>query len=413
MRRKKNKHLFRLITLWLLCALLCSGCGMQEKSTAETNTVGTSTAETNTAEINTTKADTANANTVEANIAKANTVKADMAKANIVEVNLAEANLTEADTEYTSVAFAMGTYMKLTAYGEQAERALELSKDKIKELEALWSVTDENSDIYKVNHSDGRPIPISRETGEVLSFALNMAGETEGALEPTVFPIVTAWGFISGDYRIPDKEELEGLLQYVDYKKVSLEKNQVTLPERMELDLGAVGKGYTGDILSELLKEQGITSALLDIGGNIQMIGRKPDGSRWRLGIQNPFGEGSVGVLESGDGAVVTSGNYERYFIGEDGEQYGHIIDPSTGYPADSGLASVTIIAKEGKLCDALSTAVYVMGLEKGSEYWRETGSFEMLLVTDENEIYLTEGIEDDFSLSADFSHGEIHVIGK
>lgn len=393
MQRKKNKHLFRLLSLLLLCALLCSGCGMQEK-----NTVGTSTAETNTAEINTTKADTAKANTIEANIAKANTV---------------EVNSTEADTEYTSVAFAMGTYMKLTAYGEPAERALELSKDKIKELEALWSVTDENSDIYKVNHSGGRPTSISRETGEVLAFALNMAGETEGALEPTVFPIVTAWGFISGDYRIPDKEELEGLLQYVDYKKVCLEENQVTLPEGMDLDLGAVGKGYTGDILSELLKEQGITSALLDIGGNIQMIGRKPDGSRWRLGIQNPFGEGSVGVLESGDGAVVTSGNYERYFIGEDGEQYGHIIDPSTGCPADSGLASVTIIAKEGKLCDALSTAVYVMGLEKGAEYWREKGGFEMLLVTDENEIYLTEGIEDDFSLSADFSHGEIHVIRK
>ena len=249
MQRKKNKHLFRLLSLLLLCALLCSGCGMQEK-----NTVGTSTAETNTAEINTTKADMANANTVEANIAKA-----DMAKANMVEVNLAEANLTEVDTEYTSVAFAMGTYMKLTAYGEQAERALELSKDKIKELEALWSVTDENSDIYKVNHSGGRPTSISRETGEVLAFALNMAGETEGALDPTVFPIVTAWGFISGDYRIHDKEELEGLLQYVDYKKVCLEENQVTLPEGMELDLGAVGKGYTGDILSELLKEQGIT----------------------------------------------------------------------------------------------------------------------------------------------------------
>ena len=181
---------------------------MQEKSTAET-----SIAETNTAEINTTKADTANANTVEANIAKANRV----------EVNLAEANLVEADTEYTSVAFAMGTYMKLTAYGEQAERALELSKDKIKELEALWSVTDENSDIYKVNHSGGRPTSISRETEEVLAFALNMAGETEGALEPTVSPIVTAWGFISGNYHIPDKRELEGLLQYVDYKKVSLE----------------------------------------------------------------------------------------------------------------------------------------------------------------------------------------------
>lgn len=181
----------------------------------------------------------------------------------------------------------------------------------------------------------------------------------------------------------------------------------------MQLDLGAVGKGYTGDILSELLKEQGVTSALLDIGGNIQMIGRKPDGSRWRLGIQNPFGEGCLGVLESEDGAVVTSGNYERYFIGEDGKQYGHIIDPSTGYPAESGLVSVSIIAKEGRLCDALSTAIYVMGLEEAAEYWKENGGFEMLFVTGGNEIYLTEGISNDFSLYENFTDMEIYVITK
>lgn len=155
-----------------------------------------------------------------------------------------------------------------------AEMALELSEDKVKEMEALWSVTDESSDIYRVNHSGGIPSEISRETAEVLAFALDMAERTGGALEPTISPVVTAWGFfISRDYRIPDREELAGLLQYVDYKEVVLEENLVTLPDGMQLDLGAVGKGYTGDILSELLKAQGVTSALLDIGGNIQMIG--------------------------------------------------------------------------------------------------------------------------------------------
>lgn len=214
----------------------------------------------------------------------------------------------------------MGTYMTLTAYGESAKEALELSEDKIKELEALWSVTDGNSDIYRVNHSGGAPTEISGETAEVLVFALDMAA----------------------------------------------------LPDGLQLDLGAVGKGYMGDTLSELLKEQGVTSALLDIGGN-----------------------------------------YERYFIGGGGEQYGHIVDPSTGCPAKSGLASVSIAAKEGKLCDALSTAVYVMGLEKAAEYWKENGGFEMLLVTDSNEIYLTEGMEDDFSLNGSFSDVEIHVIER
>lgn len=315
------------------------------------------------------------------------------------------------EEEHTVGVFAMGTYMILTAYGESAEEALTISEDRIQELESLWSVTDESSDIYRVNQSGGMETEVSGETAEILQFALDMAKQTNGALDPTISPVVTAWGFISGEYYIPAEDELTGLLQNIDYEKVLLEGNYVTLPDGMQLDLGAVGKGYTGDIIAELLKEQGVTSALLDIGGNVQTVGRKPDGSRWRLGIQNPFGEGSLGILESEDGAVVTSGNYERFFIGEDGKQYGHIIDPSTGYSAESGLASVSIIAKEGKLCDALSTAIYVMGLEGATEYWQENGGFEMLLVTDENEIYLTEGIKDDFTLNENFPDMEISVI--
>lgn len=317
------------------------------------------------------------------------------------------------EEEHTAGVFAMGTYMTLTAYGEPAEEALTFSKDRIKELESLWSVTDENSDIYKLNHNGGIPTEIHEETAEILRFALDMANQTKGALEPTISPVVTAWGFISGECHIPTEDELTDLLHNVGYGKVLLEENFVTLPDGMQLDLGAVGKGYTGDILSGLLKEQGVTSALLDIGGNIQMIGRKPDGSRWRLGIQNPFGEGSLGVLESEDGAVVTSGNYERYFMGDDGKQYGHIIDPFTGKPAESGLASVSIIAKEGKLCDALSTAVYVMGPEKATEYWRENGGFDMLLITENGQIYLTEGIKNDFILNEEFLDVEITVLTK
>lgn len=317
------------------------------------------------------------------------------------------------DEEHTAGVFAMGTYMTLTAYGESAETALTLSEDRIKELESLWSVTDENSDIYKVNQSSGIPTEIHEETAEILQFTLDMADQTNGALNPAISPVVTAWGFISGEYRIPAEDELTDLLQSTDYEKVYLEENIVTLPDGMQLDLGAVGKGYTGDIIAGLLKEQGVTSALLDIGGNIQMVGRKPDGSRWRLGIQNPFGEGSLGVLESQDGAVVTSGNYERYFIGEDGKRYGHIIDPATGCPADNSLSSVSIIAKDGKMCDALSTAIYVMGLDGAIEYWKENGGFEMLLVTDKNEIYLTEGIRDDFTLNEKISDMEICLITK
>ena len=143
------------------------------------------------------------------------------------------------------------------------------------------------------------------------------------------------------------------------------------------------------------------------------MIGRRPDGTKWRLGIKNPFGDGSFGILETEDCAVVTSGGYERYFTDEDGKTYWHILDPATGRPADSGLASVTIIAEDGNLCDALSTAIFVMGMEEGSAYWRTRDDFEMLLMTQNGEIYLTDGIQNDFTLEDSFSDREIHVIER
>ena len=142
-----------------------------------------------------------------------------------------------------------------------------------------------------------------------------------------------------------------------------------------------------------MLEEQGITSALLDLGGNIQAIGSRPGGGDWRLGIRNPFGDGQVGMLTVSDCAVVTSGSYERYFVGEDGREYCHIIDPATGYPVDNGLVSMTIVTEEGKVADALSTSMFVKGLEGAEEYWREHQDFEMIAITKEGDVYVTEGL--------------------
>lgn len=314
-------------------------------------------------------------------------------------------------TEKKESFFAMDTYITFTAYGENAESLLSQAKDRITALEQLWSVTDEHSEIYSVNHAGGQPVMVSSETGDILSFALDMASRTDGALEPTIYPVLTAWGFTTGENRIPSDEEIKELLNEVGHDKVMQNGTSVQLSDGMMLDLGAVGKGYAGDVVAKLLRESGINSALLDIGGNIQAIGAKPDGSAWRLGIRNPLGEGNVGVLRVRDMAVVTSGSYERYFVGEDGKRYGHIIDPSTGYPAESGLASVAVVAKEGKLCDALSTSLFVMGLDKATEYWRQNGGFDMLLITENGEIYLTEGIRDSFSLDSYHSNMKVHVI--
>lgn len=210
---------------------------------------------------------------------------------------------------------------------------------------------------------------------------------------------------------MPSDAEIAELLKNVGYERIWLEDTTVQVDNGMMLDLGSVGKGYADDLVAQVLKDNGITSALLDLGGNIQAVGTKPDGSPWRLGLRDPFSDGTLGVLEISNQAVVTSGNYERYFIGKDGKQYGHIIDPTTGYPAGSGLASVTVIAEEGRLCDALSTSLFVMGLDRATEYWEQHRDFDMILITEDGEIYLTEGVMDAFILDSYHSNMKVNVI--
>ena len=296
--------------------------------------------------------------------------------------------------------FAMNTYMTFTAYGEDAQAALQEAEECIQQVEGLWSVTDEDSEIYQANHSGGQPVTVSEETAEIISFALEMAQRTGGALDPTIYPVLTAWGFTTDSKQVPSQQQIAQLLEQVGYDRIQLNGSELTVPDGMELDLGAVGKGYTADLVTEILRRHGVTSALISLGGNIQAIGSRPDGSDWRLGIRAPWESGNLGVLTVSDAAVVTSGGYENYFDDEQGNIYWHILDPSTGYPADSGLQSVTIVGREGKMCDALSTALFVMGAQSAEQYWRENGGFEMLLVTDSGEILITEGIAENFTLN-------------
>ena len=173
---------------------------------------------------------------------------------------------------------AMDTLMKLTLYGENAQAAAEPAKERIRELEGLLSTTDENSEIYAANHSGGAPVALSGDTAALLDRALQLCRRTDGALDVTIYPVVRAWGFTTGGSRVPDRAELDGLLERVDYARVALSGSTLALPEGMELDLGAVAKGYTGDVLMDLLEEEGVTSAIVELGGNVQALGSKPDG---------------------------------------------------------------------------------------------------------------------------------------
>lgn len=307
--------------------------------------------------------------------------------------------------------FAMNTYNTITVYEDVSSDVLDKAEQLLKKLESLWSVTDEQSEIFKVNHAGGNPTEISRETAELLQYALDMCNQTNGALDISLYPVLTAWGFTTGEYHIPSEQELAEKMQRVGYEKITLSDSMITLPSGSEIDLGAVAKGYACDLLTDMLIENDVSSAIISLGGNIQAIGSKPDGSDWNISVQHPEAGDSLGILSLADASVVTSGAYERYFTGEDGQRYGHILDPATGKPAESGLASVTIIGESGRMCDALSTAIFVMGLDKATAYWQENGGFEMLIVTENGELYLTEGLEGSFSLAENHRDMSVQIL--
>ena len=306
--------------------------------------------------------------------------------------------------------FAMDTAMDFTVYGDAA--LLDEAETLIGSLEEQVSVTDEHSDIYAIDHTGSGSL--SGNAAELMAQALELCRRTNGELDLSVYPIVRAWGFTTGSYQVPDEETIQSLLPLVDYTQIQYDAatGVVTLPEGMEIDLGSVAKGYAGQLAAQMLREHGVQSALLNLGGNVQTVGTKPDGSPWQIGIKDPQGEDAMMVLSVEDQAVVTSGGYERYFE-QDGQTYWHIMDPSTGHPADSGLISVTIVGDEGVVCDGLSTALFVMGLEKAADLWAQSGDFEAVFVTASGEVYITEGLQDRFALTEQYADTPVSVIER
>ena len=310
----------------------------------------------------------------------------------------------------TATFFAMDTAMDFTVYGDAA--LLDEAETLIGSLEEQVSVTDEHSDIYAIDHTGSGSL--SGNAAELMEQALELCRRTGGALDISVYPIVQAWGFTTGSYQVPDEETIQSLLPLVDYTQIQYDAatGVVTLPEGMEIDLGSVAKGYAGQLAAQMLREHGVQSALLNLGGNVQTVGAKPDGSPWQIGIKDPQGEDAMMVLSVEDQAVVTSGGYERYFE-QDGQTYWHIMDPFTGRPADSGLLSVTIVGDEGVVCDGLSTALFVMGLEKAADLWAQSGDFEAVFVTASGEVYITEGLRDRFALTEQYADTPVSVIER
>lgn len=306
--------------------------------------------------------------------------------------------------------FAMDTVMDLTVYG--AASVLDEAERRVSELESLFSVTEETSEIYQLDHTGA--CALSADSAALLEQALDLCERTDGALDLSIYPVVRAWGFTTGAYEVPAPETISKLLEQVDYRKIAYDARSKTasLPDGMEIDLGSVAKGYTSNALIALLRENGVTSALLNLGGNVHALGGKPDGSPWRVGIQAPQGDGYFGVLEIRDQAVITSGGYERYFE-QDGKTYWHIIDPATGCPAESGLLSVTIVGDDGVVCDGLSTSLFVMGLDDAAAFWRASDDFEAIFLDEDGNVTITEGLEGTFSLAEPDAQSELTVLHR
>lgn len=301
--------------------------------------------------------------------------------------------------------FAMDTVMNINV-PDADDALLNQCAARVDEMERLWSVTDETSEIARLN-ANGEAA-ISPDTEAILSFALNMCVDTDGALDITMYPISRAWGFTTGEYRVPTQKEIDTLLADVDYRRVNVSDGTTSIDAGCMVDLGSVAKGWATNELVQLLEDAGIKSGLLDLGGNIYCIGSKSGGAKWKIALKDPLGDEYCAALEVSDCAVVTSGCYERYFVAEDGTTYGHIFDPATGRPVDNGMLSVTVIGRDAAMCDALSTALFVMGRDKAIDYISRYPELNAVLVCDDEKIYATDGIRDSFTPMGDYVNWEM-----
>ena len=252
-----------------------------------------------------------------------------------------------------------------------------------RELEMIFSRTREDSELYQVNHRTSSTVTISDELAEVIDCGLRYYELSEGKLDITIAPVLELWDFKNGMDSLPDEKELKKALERVDASAVHLSGNQLIFDRPdTEIDLGALAKGYAADRLKAYLLEQGAEHALINLGGNVNTLGTRPDGTGWRVGIQKPFEDRGVTdqVLKVTDQSVVSSGTYERYFE-LDGKFYHHILDPDTGYPAITGLAQVTIVSQDSLTGDALSTTCLLLGEEKAEKLLAQFPDVEAYLV--------------------------------
>jgi len=295
----------------------------------------------------------------------------------------------------------LDTLISIQAYGTNAFEAIDKVFQRIDEIEKKMSAKADYSEVIGINQMAGQGFSkVSPDTFFVIEKGLYYAKLSEGKFDITVGPLVELWGIGTDHARLPGSEEIREVLPLVDFTKVEIneEDRSVFLKQPgMAIDLGGIAKGYAADEAAKVLRQNGITQGTINLGGNILVLGTKPDGSLWRIGIQNPFFKtrGSImATVEVKDKTLVTSGPYERYFE-EDGKIYHHILDTESGYPVDNELMSVTIIADSSIDADALSTAVFAMGLKRGMSFVEKLDNVDAIFITKDYKVYVTSGAKE------------------
>ncbi len=312
-----------------------------------------------------------------------------------------------AQEEVSQDFYAMDTVMNITAYGKNAQDAVNDCVSYINALEAEISRTKESSDVSALNAADGQSVALSDETADVLRRALALAEETDGLFDPTIAPLSDLWQIGTDDAAVPAQEEIDAVLASIDYENITLDGTTASLANGAQIDLGGIGKGYAADQVAQMLRDAGIERAHISLGGNVYVIGEKETGTPWTVGITDPDqSEEYIATLKVTDTSVVTSGDYERYFE-QDGVRYCHIFDPETGYPAETDLRSVTVVSEDSTMADAYATALFVMGFDSAWEFCEEN-DVQAVFILDDHTVRVTGGLADSFTLtSAEYTYEE------
>lgn len=304
----------------------------------------------------------------------------------------------------------MGTVVDVKLYDSNDEKILDRAFEKVKDLEKTLSINENGTLVDEINENAGiKPVKVDDDTYNIVKKGIEYAKLSNGLFDISVGPIVKLWNIGLPEAKVPTQDEINEKLPLIGYSDIELNENDKTVFLKrtgMMIDLGGIAKGYTADVISNILTEEGVKSAIINLGGNVFTHGKKVNGDDWNVGIQNPFSErgGIIGSIKTSNKSIVTSGIYERY-IEKDGVKYHHILSPKTGYPYENEIAGITIISDTSADGDALSTSVFAMGVEEGMKFVNSIDGIDAIFITKDNKVYITDGIRSIFTLTnSDFT---------